>query len=150
MRIATRSAVIGALLLVATAWGVRAGGEDKKAMVHISSKDGKWEAGPAPGTHMIKIQGDMTKGAYANFVKFPPGADHGWHTHTHDTTLVVLEGAYIYKDESGKTTRVGPGDYICVPGGLKHWSGGDEKQGVVFYQSGNDAFDLIKADAPKK
>ena len=51
----------------------------------------------------------------------------------------------------GETLRtVGPGDYICVPGGLKHWSGGDEKEGAVFYQSGTESFDLIKAAEPKK
>jgi hypothetical protein len=117
-------------------------------VVFVSSKTGKWIDGPAPGVAMIPIRGDMKAGAYGVFTKFSPGADHGWHTHTNDVSIVVVSGAYLYKDESGMDKRVGPGEYFSIPGGHKHWSGGDAKEGAVFYNEGTAKFDLIKAEAP--
>src|SRR5437879_9638995 len=55
------------------------------------------------------------------------------HTHTADVLLVVLRGAYLYRDEAG-AKRVGPGDFLRIPGGHKHWSGGDRKEGALFYK----------------
>ena len=88
------------------------------------------------------IWGDQNAGAHGTWSKFAPGYDAGWHTHTNDTWLVVLKGAYLYKDEAGEK-RVGVGDFIRVPGGHKHWSGGDKKEGALFYEESNGKFDLI-------
>jgi quercetin dioxygenase-like cupin family protein len=66
------------------------------------------------------------------------------HTHTHDVWIVVLKGAYLYKDEGGEK-RVGPGSFIRVPGGKKHWSGGDKEEGALFYEEGAGKFDLTPA-----
>jgi quercetin dioxygenase-like cupin family protein len=53
------------------------------------------------------------------------------HTHTNDVSLVVIKGAYLYKDDVGEK-RVGPGEFLFVPGGHKHWSGGDKTEGALF------------------
>jgi quercetin dioxygenase-like cupin family protein len=90
------------------------------------------------------IWGDSDKGAHATFTKFDPGQDNGMHSHTNDTWIVVLKGAYLYKDDAGEK-RVGAGDFIRVPGGHKHWSGGDKKEGALFYEEGSGKFDLIPA-----
>ena len=66
------------------------------------------------------------------------------HTHTSDVWLVVIKGAYLYKDEAGEK-RVGPGDFIRVSGGHKHWSGGDKTEGALFYAEGSGKFDRIPA-----
>jgi quercetin dioxygenase-like cupin family protein len=66
------------------------------------------------------------------------------HIHTSDVWLVVIKGAYLYKDEVAEK-RVGPGDFIRIPGGHKHWSGGDKAEGALFYQEGSGKFDLIPA-----
>lgn len=52
----------------------------------------------------------------------------GMHTHTNDIWIVVVKGAYLYKDEAGNK-RVGAGSFLRVSGGKKHWSGGDPKRG---------------------
>ena len=88
------------------------------------------------------IWGDANMEAHATFTKFEPGFDAGMHTHTNDVWLVVIKGAYLYKDDAGEK-RVGPGDFIRVPGGHKHWSGGDKKEGALFYEEGSGKFDLI-------
>ena len=97
-----------------------------------------------PGVSKAMLWGKQDGGPYGAFTKFKPGQDNGMHTHTHDTWLVVLKGAYLYKDDAGEK-RVGPGDFIRIPGGHKHWSGADAKEGALFYEESNDRFDLIPA-----
>jgi quercetin dioxygenase-like cupin family protein len=96
------------------------------------------------GVSMEAVWGDAEKGAHGTFTKFDPGYDAGMHTHTNDVSIVVIKGAYLYKDEAGEK-RVGPGDYLFVPGGHKHWSGGDKTEGTVFYEEGSGKFDLVPA-----
>jgi quercetin dioxygenase-like cupin family protein len=105
-----------------------------KATFHDTSK----------GVSMAAIWGDADKGAHATYTKFAPGYDAGTHTHTNDVWIVVVKGAYLYKDETG-SKRVGPGSFLRVPGGWKHWSGGDPKEGALFYEEGSGKFDLIPA-----
>jgi quercetin dioxygenase-like cupin family protein len=90
------------------------------------------------------VWGDANTGAHATFTKFSPGYDAGLHTHTNDVWLVGIKGAYLYKDDAGEK-RLGPGDFLRVPGGHKHWSGGDKKDGALFYEEASGKFDLIPA-----
>src|SRR5207302_10733352 len=85
-----------------------------------------------PGVSMAVVWGDPDKGAHGMFTKFAPGYDAHTHTHTNDVWLLVLKGAYLYRDEGGDK-RVGPGEFIRIPGGHKHWSGGDQTEGALFY-----------------
>ena len=96
------------------------------------------------GVSMAVIWGDSDKGAHATFTKFAPGVDNGMHSHTNDIWIVGIKGAYLYKDDAGEK-RVGPGTYLRVPGGKKHWSGGDAKEGALFYEESSGKFDLIPA-----
>jgi quercetin dioxygenase-like cupin family protein len=95
-----------------------------------------------PGVTSYVAWGDTAKGPFGSFVKFRPGFDAGMHTHTADVLLVVLRGAYLYRDDAS-AKRVGPGDFIRIPGGHKHWSGGDRKEGALFYSETFGKFDLI-------
>jgi len=97
-----------------------------------------------PGASAYLIWGDTVKGPSGQFTKFVPGFDAGMHTHTNDVLLAVVKGAYLYRDEAG-AKRVGPGDFIRIPGGHKHWSGGDAKEGALFYQETFGKFDLVPA-----
>jgi Domain of unknown function (DUF4437) len=96
------------------------------------------------GASMAAIWGDADKGAHATFTKFVPGFDAGMHTHTNDISIVVVKGAYLYKDDAGEK-RVGQGSFLRVPGGKKHWSGGDAKEGALFYEESSGKFDSIPA-----
>jgi hypothetical protein len=82
-------------------------------------------------------------GAHGTFTKFVLGFDAGMHTHQRCMDSRV-KGAYLYKDEAGDK-RVGPGDFLRVPGGHKHWSGGDAKEGALFYEESSGKFDTIPA-----
>ena len=125
---------LGALLGTAAAQG-------QKNVVHVDSAKATYKE-LAPGASAVVLWGDMDKGPYGAFTRFVPGANHPLHTHTNDIHIVVLKGAYLYKPEKGAETRVAAGHYIFIPGGDRHVSGGDAKEGVVFYQESTGKFDL--------
>jgi len=135
--------VVAALTIAAVLVGV-AQAQKGKQVVYLSSSHATFKSSPMGGVSMQALVGDMDKGPHATFTKFDPGFDAGMHTHTNDVSIVVIKGAYLYKDEAGEK-RVGPGEYLFVPGGHKHWSGGDKTEGAVFYEEGSGKFDSIPA-----
>ena len=60
--------------------------------------------------------------------------------------IVVLKGAYLYKPEKGEERRVGPGCFLEIPGGDRHASGGDAKEGALFYEESAGKFDLVPVE----
>jgi len=134
---------VAALIMVAVL-AVVAQAQKDKHVVYVSSAEATYKPSAMGGVSMHVVRGDPDKGPHATFTKFDPGYDAGMHTHTNDVSLVVIKGAYLYKDEAGEK-RVGPGEYLFVPGGHKHWSGGDKTEGALFYQEGSGKFDLISA-----
>jgi quercetin dioxygenase-like cupin family protein len=125
------------------AWSVGRvyGQNEMKKVIYVSSDQANYTT-RVKGVSIAKIWGDSDKGAHATFTKFDPGQDNGMHTHTNDVWIVVVKGVYLYKDEAGEK-RVAAGDFLRVPGGHKHWSGGDGKEGAVFYEESSGKFDLI-------
>lgn len=132
-----------ALFTLGVAYGQK---NASKKVVYVSSDKADFQGmkNSNGAVSRAMIWGDPDKGAHGTFSKFKPGYDAGTHTHSADTTVVVIKGAYLYKDEDGEK-RVGPGDYLFVPGGHKHWSGGDKTEGALFYQEGSAKFDLTPA-----
>ena len=115
--------------------------QDMGKVIFVSSDQASYQQ-RGSGSSMASVWGDADKGAHGTFTKFAPGFTAGVHTHTNDVSIVVIKGAYIYKDDAGEK-RVGPGDFLRVPGGHKHWSGGDPKDGALFYEESTGKFDLI-------
>jgi quercetin dioxygenase-like cupin family protein len=103
-------------------------------VVYTSSAKAKYANVPDTPITQAELFGDATANApHGEFITFPPNLDTGgWHVHTNTVNLVVLKGAYIYRDENGEK-RVGPGEFIRIPGGRRHQSGSDAKEGAVFY-----------------
>ena len=115
---------------------------NRKKVIYASAGSATYKQMPTEKASMAVLWGDPDKGVHGTFTKFEPGFDAGMHTHTSDVWIVVIKGAYLYKDDAGEK-RVGPGDFIRVPGGHKHWSGGDKKEGALFYEEASGKFDLI-------
>ena len=140
--------VLGVALALTLAWSIAQmqGQDDKDKVLYVAAAKASFT--PMPNSNgkvtTAPIWGDANEGAFASFTKFAPGYDAGWHTHTADVSIVVVKGAYLYKDEAGEK-RVAAGDFLRVPGGHKHWSGGDKKEGALFYTQGSGKFDLIPA-----
>ena len=135
--------VLAAFAFVAGLVGV-AQAQKAKQVIYVSSANATYTPSPMSGVSMQSLRGEMDKGPHATFTKFAPGYDAGMHTHTNDVSIVVIKGAYLYKDDAGEK-RVGPGEYIHIPGGHKHWSGGDKTEGALFYTEVSGRFDLIPA-----
>jgi quercetin dioxygenase-like cupin family protein len=140
--------VVGVAAVLMAAWSVgRVQGQKEQAegkkVIYVSADKANFTA-TNKGVSGATLWGDPTSGAHGTFSKFAPGYDAGMHTHTNDVWIVGVKGAYLYKDEAGDK-RVGPGDFLRVPGGHKHWSGGDAKEGALFYEESSGKFDLIPA-----
>ena len=120
---------------------VSADQEQSSGVIFAHSRTAKYSQ-LVPGVSSYVAWGDTANGPFGGFTRFRPGYDAGMHTHTADVLLVVLRGAYLYRDDAG-AKRVGPGDFMRIPGGHKHWSGGDRKEGALFYQETFGKFDLI-------
>lgn len=142
----TLSTVVLVSALVAVWYIGRVQGQDemKERVLFASASQANFHE-RTKGVSMAAIWGDADTGAHATFTKFVPGYDAGRHTHTNDVWIVVIKGAYLYKDDAGEK-RVGPGSFLRVPGGKKHWSGGDSKEGALFYEESSGKFDLIPAN----
>ena len=86
---------------------------------------------------MAVLWGDPDKGPHGTFTKFAPGYDAGMHTHTSDVWLVVIKGAYLYKDDEGEK-RVGPGEFLRIPGGHRALERRrQDGRHAFFYQEGS-------------
>ena len=141
-----RRMVVGSLVVAVLVVGISVYAQNNanKAVTYVAAEQATFKPGPTVGVSMAVLWGDPDSGAHGTFTKFAPGYEAGMHTHTADVSLVVIKGAYLYKDEAGEK-RVGPGDFIRILGGHKHWSGGDKTEGALFYQEGSQKFDLIPA-----
>ena len=134
---------LASIVLIAALVGVAQAQKDNK-VVYVSSSHATYTPSPGGGVSMQVLRGDPDKTAHATFSKFDPGYDAGMHSHSNDVWIVGIKGAYVYKDEAGEK-RVGPGEYLFVPGGHKHWSGGDKTEGALFYEEASGKFDRVEA-----
>jgi quercetin dioxygenase-like cupin family protein len=64
------------------------------------------------------------EGLRAHRFLYEPGAHSHWHTHTGEQAIAVVAGCGVvvrWGEESG--TAIGPGDWVHVEPGEKHWHG---------------------------
>ena len=139
---------LGTLLIVVASGVVQAQKTstsiNRKKVIYVAAGGATYKQMPTEKASRGGAWGDPDKGVHGTFTKFEPGFDAGMHTHTSDVWIVGIKGAYLYKDEAGEK-RVGPGDFLRVPGGHKHWSGGDKTEGALFYEEASGKFDSIPA-----
>ena len=115
-----------------------------KHLITMAAEELQWKDAPnAPGVKVAVVSGDMAKGAYQAFAKFPAGQTHPMHTHTGTIKGVVISGTFLITGEDGMEKRLGPGSYFDVPGGFKHTSGSDASSECVIFQSQSEKFDMI-------
>jgi len=113
----------------------------RKELIFVSADRAEFKE-VLPGVSKALIWGNDQTGPYGAFTRFVPGIDAGMHTHTNDVHVVVIKGAYLYKDSAGEK-RIGAGEFIRIPGGTKHWSGSDPNEGALFYEESSGKFDVV-------
>ena len=109
--------VVALAVAITAAWslGRVEGQKTHEKVLYVSFTNADYKS-MNKGVSEAAIWGDANKGAHATFTKFDPGQDNGMHTHTNDVWIIVLKGAYLYKDDASEK-RIGPGDFLRVPGG---------------------------------
>jgi quercetin dioxygenase-like cupin family protein len=143
-RLTLAAGLLGLLLATAFGQAPKASSGNAKGVIFVAAGRATFKPASTGGVAMATIWGDPDKGVHGTFTKFDPGYDAGMHTHTSDVWIVVIKGAYLYKDDAGEK-RVGPGEFLRVPGGHKHWSGGDKTEGALFYEEASGKFDTKPA-----
>jgi quercetin dioxygenase-like cupin family protein len=123
--------------------------QTKKEPVFVESGKADFKE-VVPGVKKKILWGSHDVGPYGAFSKFDPGLTNPLHSHTNDVRIVVLKGAYIYKPQNGNERRVDAGSYILIPAGDVHVSGGDPKEGALFYEESPGKFDLKVVDQKGK
>ncbi len=136
-----RIAMVAAFLMTAVlSLAPTASGEETKAAA-LAADAFKWDALTAkgPDVKIATVSGDHTKGAWAGFVKFPPGSKSGVHTHSSDIKIVVVSGDFHYGATPETEKSYGPGSYILIPANLPHSNG--QPQGALLYGEQPGMFD---------
>jgi uncharacterized cupin superfamily protein len=103
---------VTALIILLASGGVvlaqKESSKNKNNVIYVAAEKATFNQSPTAGVSMAVLWGDPNKGPHGTFTKFEPGYDAGMHTHTSDVWIVVIKGAYLYKDDEGEK-RVGPG-----------------------------------------
>jgi len=96
------------------------------------------------GSQSATLWGDMKKGAYGAFVKWPAGFETPWHIHSHPIRAVVVQGTFTAEVKGQAVRELGPGSYLYDPGHSSHKSGCKAGGGeCVFLITQSAAFDII-------
>ncbi len=86
-----------------------------KEVIYAEADKASFKQGLKPGALMATLWGNPDQSAHGTFTKFAPGFDAGMHIHTNDIWIVVIKGAYLYKDDRAKSGW--ERDFVRVPGG---------------------------------
>ena len=117
---------------------------DKPALFHRSVGTGRTYWGPGD-LYTFLVTGAESDGAYfAMEAVVPPGGGPPLHTHSHENeTFYVLEGNCTFQLED-KTIVAGPGDFVNIPIGTRHFFRNDSADNVrlvlTFTPSGIEKF----------
>ncbi len=131
--------IAGGLAVVTVITGVAVVAQRGREAIFFDSARHDFTNGP------LTVWGNRGEGPSGAFVRFGPGNPDTaiLHIHTNDTRVIGISGAYIYRSQDGTEKRVGPGQYLFIPGGLPHVSFGDPNEGALIYEESLARFDAI-------
>jgi quercetin dioxygenase-like cupin family protein len=125
----------------------------KKNAVLLPYESIKWESAgeELPGVQIAQLHGDMTRGAYAAYVKLPAGFAFPLHYHGNDQWGTVVSGTLIIGMESGEEMRLGAGSYVYMPKGVRHTTAAGE-EGCVFLEASTEkeSTTMVQGEERKK
>lgn len=89
------------------------------------------------------ISGDHNKGGgYTEMRKVPAGFGGPLHVHNNEITDVIINGVWYLGADAATAKDFGPGSVLIVPPNWPHVSGCRAGSDCIFYQVGQDKFDL--------
>jgi glyoxylate utilization-related uncharacterized protein len=135
-----RSVIVAAGVLLAAAALVAQG----KTVVWPAESI-KWsDMAAVPGAKQAVLWGDPTRGAYGAFKLVPAGTVLPPHTHKNGSRVVIVAGN-ITLDIEGKATRMTPGSYSFIPGGVPHSATCHTGSPCQYFEQMEGAFDSAPA-----
>ncbi len=141
-RFAKTLVIAGSLSVVSVIAGVTLVAQQIREAAFFDSARHDFGEGP------LTVWGNRGEGPSGAFVRFGPGNPDAatLHIHTNDTRVIGIRGAYVYRSQAGAEIRVGPGQYLFIPGGVPHYSFGDPDEGALFYEESLARFDSYPVD----
>ena len=125
----------------------------KKDKTLMAAEDVKWEilkaAPPGSGVMCSVLWGNLEKGPFGAFIKFPAGFKMPLHYHSSTLKAVVVKGAYVYIPEKGEEKRMGQGSYFTYPALDRHATGSAEDSETILFVQGSGKFDAVPIEEKK-
>lgn len=107
----------------------------------IPAADVKFTLVPNSQIEASDLWGDSKKGAHGSLAKFPGSFIEPLHVHTNEIRVVVVKGEMEYT--IGDTmTKVGPGSFVKVPGGVKHFAKCADAGGCLIFLEQDGKMDV--------
>jgi mannose-6-phosphate isomerase-like protein (cupin superfamily) len=122
------------LLLLATA-------PAPKTPTVLRAADVKFALVPNSQIEASDLWGDSKKGAHGSLAKFPGSFIEPLHTHTNEIRVVVVKGEMEYTI-GDNMTKVGPGSFVKVPGGVKHFAKCADAGGCLIFLEQDGKMDM--------
>jgi len=101
----------------------------------------------AKGVQRAVVWGDPATGDYAFLVKYEPGVERGWHTHSNPLHLVMISGTLVFEVEGSPPQELGPGSGVNEAPNVKHNSKCKGNEGCMFLITGSK-YDFKPAREP--
>ncbi|HEY5552625.1 MAG TPA: cupin domain-containing protein [Opitutaceae bacterium] len=118
-------------------------GEAGKSVV-LAKADLKWKAMGDSGVAAAPVSGDMEKGPFRFFLKYPAGLVTPLHSHTADHHVTMVSGS-ITLTVGGKDYRLGRGDYFMLADKAPHAAKVEGSEDAVFYIEAAGPWDVVMA-----
>ena len=106
------------------------------------------DPGNPGGPQMAALWGDPTSGPYGALLRLPGGFESPIHSHSLDERVVVIRGTalhWIEGEDRAAAQAMLAGDYIVMPGGVKHASAAAPGEECVEFITQDGAFDFTLA-----
>ena len=114
----------------------------------VSFAELKWIERPElKGTQFAALSGDPKTGPYTQMRRVPAGTDNPLHTHSSQTTNVIIQGVLYTGVNLAAARDFGPGSVIVLPADWVHVSGCRAGSDCVFYQEGKGKWDFHPVQA---
>ena len=114
-----------------------------KSPTHIPVEDLKWFATGIGPIQAAIAYGDMTKGPYGIFLKFPGGFKTPLHQHSSEYRAVVVAGTIVNSEVGEADITMQPGSYWYQRGNISHVTQCVSSDGCTVFLMQPGKFDFL-------
>lgn len=133
-----------ALVFAWAALAVAAPVKHPKGLTAHRLDDVKWKPGPFPRSDIAFLSGDPKTGMHHSYLRLADSTYVAPHWHSTDEYVTVVTGSFLIgtgeKVDKASARLYGPGAFLMVPAGVRHW--GWAKGRLVVSQTRSGAADV--------